>query len=174
MRIIAFNVIALAVMASVLIAGCTFLTFTKNDYSSYFEKRITQSGATAVNPMSKVKDNVYTGAYRHNGTFTWTIEIAWTETAAKARYNQLMLEKQNAGYTPQSGSKSYGSICGDVKATWLGSKVNNVASTSCFSIFYAHNADIDRWVTATYAVDSSSFEKGSCDITTPSCAVSTQ
>ncbi len=106
----------------------------------------------------QAKTNVYTGAYRHNVTCTWTIEMARSEAAAKERYGQLVLEKQNAGCAPQTGSETNSPVFGDVKASWFGSKVNSAASTSCFGILYAYNTDIKKWVTAAYFIDSSSFE----------------
>ena len=88
--------------------------------------------------------------YNANGssiTLDATIEIAQSEAAARERYGQLVLQKQNDGYVSQStagiGSST---IWGDTKAWWGGIRLNSIASASIYSVNYAHNSEINEWI----------------------------
>jgi hypothetical protein len=93
-------VIALIMIASLSVAGCTSNPLIpKPDYSTTFAKimEAQTGGGTPINPISRLTDNVYSGSYRMwnaNGssiTLDATIEIAQSEAAARERYGKLVL-----------------------------------------------------------------------------------
>ena len=157
----AFVFAALLFTAMVLTAGCTTNTSNptatpKPDYSADFERilyraayeRILNGDAdvTIINPMSQLSDGVYSGSYNLtdvNGTYTYDvkIEVAQSETAAKARYEELVLQKQDAGYTSRSTGLGSSTIFGETKASWAGTKLS-----SSFEVIYADNPETGEWV----------------------------
>jgi hypothetical protein len=151
--------IIVLVVASLFVAGCTTQLSnplaSKSDYSATFAKIMeTQTGGgTPITPISQLTDNVYSGSYKMapdaNGKSLTTegqIEIAKSEAAAKERYGQLVLQKQNEGYVSQSSLVSSSSIWGNEKARWGGIRLNNIASASFSVISYAYNSEINEWI----------------------------
>ncbi|MDD1721705.1 MAG: hypothetical protein LUP95_06955 [Euryarchaeota archaeon] len=145
MRRIALAFIALSLTLSVLVAGCA--TPATKDYSTYFHNEISQGNETVtVSRMSKKTDSVYTGAYRDwQSTHIYTIEVAQSEAAAKERFGQLVLEKQDDGYSSSrivTDSPNY-------SASWSGTKGDVSVSGSQYLILYKYDSDIREWLVET-------------------------
>jgi hypothetical protein len=145
------------VLAAVLTAMVItyFPHSSKSDYSADFAKSIEGIGWTPINPISQTADNVYSGLYRvSNGNSSGngsakiavTIEIAQSEAAANERYGQLVVQKQNAGYTSGESNLGNSTIFGDTKASWFGYKTNTPKNTSTYTFLYAYNAGSSNWV----------------------------
>ena len=158
MKRVAFGLIVLLLTATVFTAGCivntsnptaTATATPKPDYSTTFARIMRSTGWTAINPISQLSENVYSGSYR-SANLTWEvkIEVAQSETAAKTRYGELVLQKQDDGYSSESGGIGVGSgsIFGDVKAEWFGSKVLSLGSSNVVDILYTHNTETDKWI----------------------------
>ncbi|MGZ4853536.1 MAG: hypothetical protein ACXV3D_10195 [Halobacteriota archaeon] len=152
-----FRLIVVLLAATVLTAVVItyFPHSSKSDYSADFAKSIEGAGWTPINPVSQTADNVYSGLYRvssgnssGNGSakIAVTIEIAQSEAAANERYGQLVLQKQNAGYTSGESNLGSSTILGDTKASWFGYKTNSLKNTSTYTFLYAYNAGISNWV----------------------------
>ena len=156
------------VLAAVVIT--TFPNSSKPDHSADFARSIGGIGWSPINPISQIADNVYSGSYRansgnssRNGSFTLTvtIEIAQSEAAARDRYGQLVLQKQNDGYASGESNLGNSTIWGDPTASWFGYKTSSLvnASTSAatgastgastYTFLYAFDKEINSWVVVT-------------------------
>jgi hypothetical protein len=159
-----FRLIVVLLAAMVLAAVLTAMIITnfphssKADYSADFAKSIEGVGWTPINPISQTANNVYSGLYRvssgnssGNGSakIAVTIEIARSEAAANERYGQVVLQKQNAGYTTGESNLGNSTIFGDTKASWFGYKTNTLNNASTYTVLYAYNAGISNWVVVT-------------------------
>jgi hypothetical protein len=152
-----FRLIVVLLAATVLTAVVItyFPHSSKSDYSADFARSIEGIGWTPINPISQTADNVYSGSYRvsssnssGNGSskIAVTIEIAQSEAAANERYGQLVLQKQNAGYTSGDSNLGNSTIFGATKASWFGYKTNTLNNASTYTLLYAYNAGISNWV----------------------------
>ena len=148
--------LAAAALAAVVITN--FPHSSKSDYSADFAKSIEGIGWTPINPVSQTADNVYSGSYRvssgnssGNGSakIAVTIEIAQSEAAANERYGQLVLQKQNTGFTSGESNLGSSTIFGDTKASWFGYKTDTLNNASTYTVLYAYNARISNWVVVT-------------------------
>ena len=144
--------LAAAVLAAVVITN--FPHSSKSDYSADFAKSIEGIGWTPINPIAQTAENVYSGSYSAssgNGSakIAVTIEIAQSEAAANERYGQVVLQKQNAGYTTGESNLGNSTIFGDTKASWFGYKTNTLNNASTYTVLYAYNAGISNWVVVT-------------------------
>jgi len=148
--------LAATVLAAVVITY--FPHSSKSDYSADFAKSIEGIGWTPINPVSQTADNVYSGSYRvssgnssGNGSakIAVTIEIAQSEAAANERYGQLVLQKQNTGFTSGESNLGSSTIFGDTKASWFGYKTDTLNNASTYTVLYAYNARISNWVVVT-------------------------
>jgi len=155
-----FRLIVVLLAATVLTAVVItyFPHSSKADYSADFANSIEGVGWTPINPISQTADNVYSGLYRvssgnssGNGSakIAVTIEIAQSEAAANERYGQVVLQKQNAGYTTGESNLGNSTIFGDTKASWFGYKTNTLNNASTYTVLYAYNAGISNWVVVT-------------------------
>jgi hypothetical protein len=167
MKRVAFGLIVLLLTATVFTAGCTVNTSNptatptpKPDYSATFASMFkSSSGWTPINRISQLSENVYSGSYNSksaNGsthTYEIKIEVAKSEADAKARYGELVLQKQDAGYTSQDVDLRGSTIYGDTKASWMGYKVNSLISASEFTVLYAYNTGISEWLVVTMSGD---------------------
>ncbi|MGB9371655.1 MAG: hypothetical protein WCB79_07000, partial [Halobacteriota archaeon] len=106
-----------------------------------------------------------------NGSFTLTvtIEIAQSEAAAKDRYGQLVLQKQNDGYVSGESNLGDSTIWGGSTASWFGYTTNSPAnastsastsastgastSASTYTFLYTYNKEINSWVVVTETTD---------------------
>jgi len=159
-----FRLIVVLLAAMVLTAVLTAMIITnfphssKSDYSADLAKSIEGVGWTPINPISQTADNVYSGLYRvssanssGNGSakIAVTIEIAQSEAAANERYGQVVLQKQNVGYTTGESNLGNSTIFGDTKASWFGYKTDTLNNASTYTVLYAYNARISNWVVVT-------------------------
>jgi hypothetical protein len=160
--------LAAAVLTAVVIT--TFLNSSKADHSADFARSIEGTGWSPIKPISQIADNAYSGSYRAssgNGSFTLTvtIEIAQSEAAARERYGQLVLQKQNDGYASGESNLGNSTIWGDPTASWFGYTTNSPvnastsASTSAstgastYTFLYAFDKEINSWVVVTETTD---------------------
>jgi hypothetical protein len=160
MKRIAFELIALLLVVAALTLGyvsnvSTLFYASKSDYSDNFARSLGGAGWTPIHPISQASDNVYSGSYKAsngnssgNGSATLAviIEVAQSEDAAKDRYGQLVLEKQKEGYTSGNSELGTSTVLGDPKASWFGYKEDSLTSASPYTIFYAYNSEIGKWV----------------------------
>lgn len=149
-------VLTAAALAAVVITN--FPHSSKSDYSADFAKSIEGAGWTPINPIAQTADNVYSGSYRvssSNGSgngsarIAVTIEIAQSEASANERYGQLVLQKQNAGYTSGESNLGNSTIFGDTKASWFGYKTDTLNNASTYTVLNAYDAGISNWVVVT-------------------------
>jgi len=155
-----FRLIVVLLAAMVLAAVLTAMIITnfphssKSDYRADFAKSIEGVGWTPINPIAQTAENVYSGSYiassnsSGNGSakIAVTIEIAQSEAAANERYGQLVLQKQNAGYTSGESNLGNSTIFGDTKASWFGYKSNTLNNASTYTVLYAYDIGISNWV----------------------------
>jgi hypothetical protein len=151
-------VVLLAAAALTAVVITYFPHSSKSDYSADFAKSVESLGWTPINPISQTTDNVYSGSYMAssgnnsgNGTATIavTIEIAQSEAAANGRYGQLVLQKQDAGYTSGESNLGTSTIFGDTKASWFGYQTDTLNNASTYTVLYAYDAGINNWVVVT-------------------------
>ena len=141
-----------AVLTAMIITN--FPHSSKSDYSADLAKSIGGVGWTPINPIAQTAENVYSGSYiassnsSGNGSakIAVTIEIAQSEAAANERYGQLVLQKQNAGYTSGESNLGNSTIFGDTKASWFGYKSNTLNNASTYTVLYAYDIGISNWV----------------------------
>jgi len=163
-----FRLIVLLLAAAVLTAVVitTFLNSSKADHSADFARSIEGIGWSPIKPISRIADNVYSGSYRANSgnssgngsfTFTVTIQIAQSEAAARDRYGQLVLQKQNDGYVSGESNLGDSTIWGGPTASWFGYTTNSPAnastSASTYTFLYAYDKEINSWVVVTETTD---------------------
>ncbi|MGD0172193.1 MAG: hypothetical protein ABSB81_08740 [Halobacteriota archaeon] len=134
---------------------------SKSDYSADLARSLEGAGWTPIHPITQIADNVYSGSYRTGSgnssgnrsfTLTVTIEIAQSEAAAKERYGQLVIQKQNDGYTSGNSELGNSTIFGDTTASWFGYKTNS-SNASTYTFLYAHDTEINSWVVVTETTD---------------------
>jgi hypothetical protein len=150
-------VLLLAAAALTAVVITNFPHSSKSDYSADFAKSIEGVGWTPINPIAQTAENVYSGSYRAssnssgNGSakIAVTIEIAQSEAAANERYGQLVLQKQDGGYTSGESNLGNSTIFGDTKASWFGYKSNTLNNASTYAVLYAYDAGISNWVVVT-------------------------
>jgi len=75
------------------------------------------------------------------------------------RYGQVVLQKQNAGYTTGESNLGNSTIFGDTKASCFGYKTNTLNNASTYTVLYAYNAGISNWVVVTESAGTLSNSK---------------
>jgi len=163
MKRIALGLVIL-LLAAVLAAGLIVyfsnpFSTSKPDYSATFAQSIGGAGWSPIHPISQVAENAYSGLYRTNSgnssgnrsgnesvTVAVTIEIAQSQDAAKDRYQQLVLEKQSAGYASGNSELNNSTVFGDPTASWFGYNDNNLSNVTTYLVLYAYNTEISNWV----------------------------
>ena len=161
----------LIVLLALSASGCTSSTTnstTAKDYTQHYDDAFARNFTASVSfSKSKSTDNndLYTGGFANasNGTATFAIEIMPSQTAAQTKFDQVVANETNAGYTNASSLSSLvgkGNVSffspgdvspmGTVKSEWVGV---NVQTASIVAVYVTQDSGADNnWTVTTFAL----------------------
>ncbi len=161
MKRMTVSMLALSMLASVFIAGCTSSStdtppsptpVTANNMT-WFEEQIAKLPLVeSISPLSRVPDDP-SGLETYRGTYlvseaggrdyvsTWTFQIADSNASAKSHYQQLIRQKTAEGYKEGRYVGVPSTLLGSVMSSWYG--VDNHTQAQ---VMYGYNYELaDPW-----------------------------
>jgi hypothetical protein len=145
------------VVASLLVAGCT--NYSAPDYTAYLEKYMSRLVASmyendtvsVTKPLSRTGDRTYVAEYKVTssiGTITqkYQTEVLTSKGAAVARYEQLVRDKVNSGWTIHP-SEDYN--IPDFESAILDKSQNHDES---YVFSYSNDTKINEWLVSSIYV----------------------
>jgi hypothetical protein len=163
----------LIVLLALSASGCTSSpSTTAKDYTQHYNDAFARNFTASVSfSKSKSTDNndLYTGGFANvsNGTATFAIEIMPSQTAAQTKFDQVVANATNAGYTNASSLSSLvgkGNVSffspgdvspmGTVQSEWTGV---NVQTGQFFAVYVTQDSGADNnWTVTTFTLATSS------------------
>jgi hypothetical protein len=157
-------VIALVIVASLSLAGCTFPISTSSptpmptptptatptpvvDYSSVLTKQNEAGVGIMERPFTKSTNergnDVYKGVGRNaskpgSKSVIWVIELTKSQAEAKQLYDKYVAQRLNEGYTPRPDWVAGWNHPG----AWAGVQYS---SGNQFTVFYRYNSAVNSW-----------------------------
>jgi len=169
-RIAALISAVLIVLVAISASGCTSSTTnstTAKDYTQHYNDAFKQN-LTVISSFSKSKstdnNDLYTGVFNgtssNGSTATFAIEIMPSQTAAQAKFDQVVANQISAGYLNASAllGKSNATIfnpgdvtpMGTVKSEWTGV---NVQTGTFVAVYLTQDSGADNnWTVTTFTL----------------------
>ncbi len=161
-RYIAWGVLTTALIAAVVVSGCTTsLPFAPpssskpRDLSSSYNATFVDNNWKAVNPFVQTKLNEYSGEYTDARGQKWnfSVVLSSSENESFGRYFNVTKEYSDNGFIKTNGSKvdlgTGRTVFGTVDELWYGYKTTGAVNTQLCVLLFSYDEKNDVWAVVT-------------------------